>query len=553
MSTLYASSECLIAWNSILGCGRQQCAFHTCPGARRIAQQLTSTTGIWVRSATCRRMRRSWRPRWLPRWPRCPASPSCCGSCWSATPADGPPSRKCCSGARLSRSGGLATDQRGAVVPQLTQRSKGQQNSTRGDDQEPYTLATAPGACSAVCPSSVVHRRSPEQDIDDAHSAALVVRVSDQVHVKAEQPPSRAACLDATHVRRLDALAKGTKGASKWWLPYERPMAADADRITDRPSSTPSAVVTPGGRSGGGGDSGRRSSYDADEPPSVRSAASRSALPASGLRCLYWDDKSSHAVRGPCVEAACADLEKQRNPSLLSATRIILPTAKWLQPVHCILHGSVHRRHVKMAPGHSQGFVPAPSARRQAFVSQGCARPCAGVRSGRQLPHLRVLPLGHLARAAGRAVPGLRGRAPRARRSGQAPHQPRAAAVQPAVCGCPQPQLRFAAVSPRPIPSPNADVLPLRYLLPFSLAAAPNPCKSDAACIGVICWLRLYLRQVFVFLASRRRAFHRVCHGLRRPGGAAGVAGALAQPPQQFRRASPWQASPPSEGAPLSA
>ena len=71
---------------------------------------------------------------------------------------------------------------------------------------------------------------------------------------------------------RLDALAKGTKGASKWWLPYERPsVSGDQERAWDRPSS----AVTPGGRSSGAAQDSDRA-YDPDEQPSARSTASRS-------------------------------------------------------------------------------------------------------------------------------------------------------------------------------------------------------------------------------------------------------------------------------------
>ena len=128
---------------------------------------------------------------------------------------------------------------------------------------------------------------------------------------------SDAAGFDDGRTCRLDALAKGTKGASKWWLPYERPRAADADRADDRPSLTPSAVVTPGGRSSGGGGSGRRQSYDADEPLSARSTASRSVSSASRVAGTGLEGLA--ARRALCK--TCLELLKRRPHAALHAVR----------------------------------------------------------------------------------------------------------------------------------------------------------------------------------------------------------------------------------------
>lgn len=77
--------------------------------------------------------------------------------------------------------------------------------------------------------------------------------------------------LDET--RRLDALAKGTKGASKWWLPYERPSVSGAEHMWERPSS----AVTPSGRSSVAAQDSDRA-QDPDEQASARSTALRSVF-----------------------------------------------------------------------------------------------------------------------------------------------------------------------------------------------------------------------------------------------------------------------------------
>ena len=84
--------------------------------------------------------------------------------------------------------------------------------------------------------------------------------------------------------RRLDALAKGTKGASKWWLPFEQPSVSSAENMWDRPSS----AVTPSGRSSSAAQDSDRA-HDPDEQPSARSTASRSVMMSK-----------SHAVARHC-------------------------------------------------------------------------------------------------------------------------------------------------------------------------------------------------------------------------------------------------------------
>ncbi len=128
---------------------------------------------------------------------------------------------------------------------------------------------------------------------------------------------------------RLDALAKGTKGASKWWLPYEQPSVSGAEHIWDRPSS----AVTPSGRSSVAAQDSDRA-YDPDEQPSARSTASRSvAVPTTTqCDCLCFCSRYQRDVCHPrqhigdaCVHA-CLPLHRE-DCSDLRAARLSISTA----------------------------------------------------------------------------------------------------------------------------------------------------------------------------------------------------------------------------------